>query len=157
MTTASTTTTTPSFSNADILILNTWHSFVPVITNASGKEDRDINFTKDDNVGVEAACSVTWRGEHFVFGGRYDRNLIAKIIGCQLKKVGELPFYHYMGGCANMADNRVYVCFNYVSSNYDTSDYKKCYVASSPQGQFENTTQSFDGHTRTRIAASESK
>ena len=48
-----------------------------------------------------------------------------------------------------MADNRVYLCFH--------QDSKKCRVANSPLGQFEETTQSYEIHSRTRIAASESK
>ena len=124
-----------------------------MLTNASGKDDRDLNFVIDDDVEVEASCSLTWRGEHFVFGGWNKQNQIAKIIGCELKSVGELPFSHQNGGCAKMADNRVYLCFNI----YDSSDYKKCRVANSPLGQFVQTTQSYENHARTRIAASESK
>ena len=153
-TTASTTTTTSAFINTDILILNARQSFnVPVLTNASGKDDRDLNFVIDDGVEVYGSCSLTWRGEHFVFGGWNKRNQIAKIIGCELKSVGELPFSHYNGGCAKMADNRLYLCFN---SN-DSSDYQKCRVANSPLSQFEETTRSYETHTETRIAASESK
>ena len=154
-TTASTTTTTSVVINADILILNTspFHSGVPVLTDDSGKDDRDLNFAIDDDVEVYASCSLTWRGEHFVFGGYEIANYqIAKIIGCELKNVGELPFSHIAGGCANMADNRVYLCFN-----DDPSTDKKCRVATSPLGQFVETTQSYESHRNTRIAASESK
>ena len=147
-TTASTTTTTSVVINTDILILYSYG--VPVLTNASGKDNRDVNFVIDDDVEVDASCSLTWRGEHFVFGGENKRNQIAKIIGCELKNVGELPFEHRYGGCANMADNRVYLCFDFYSS-------KKCRVANSPLGQFEETTQSYESHRNTRIAASESK
>ena len=153
-TTASTTTTTSAVTNKDILILSTYYSSnVPVLTNSSGKDDRDVNFVIDDDVEVETSCSLTWRGEHFVFGGYNKRNQIAKIIGCELKSVGELPFSHQYGGCAKMADNRLYLCFN---SN-DSNDYKKCRVANSPLSQFEETTHSYETHKRTRIAASESK
>ena len=131
---------------------NPYSSSVPVLTDDSGKDDRDLRFVIDDDVEVYKSCSLTWRGEHFVFGGNDKRNQIAKIVGCELKSVGELPFGHYMGGCASMADNRVYLCFN-----WDSSDYKKCRVANSPLGQFEETTQSYERHSLTRIAASESK
>ena len=124
-----------------------------MLTNAFGKDDRDVNFVIDDGIEIYKSCSLTWRGEHFVFGDHNKRNQIAKIIGCQLKSVGELPFSHYYGGCANMADSRVYLCFNV----YGSSDYKKCRVANSPLGQFEETTQSYERHRYTRVAASESK
>ena len=152
-TTASTTTTIPVVTNTDILILSTYRSSsVPVVTNASGKNDRDLNFVIDDNAEVYGSCSLTWRGEHFVFGGNYKEYQIAKIVGCELKNVGELPFRHDFGGCANMADNRVYLCFHAASG-----DDKKCRVATSPLSQFVETTQSYESHSRTRIAASESK
>ena len=155
-TTASTTTTTPALINPDILILSTYRSSsVPVVTNASGKDDRDVNFVIDDGAEVDLSCSLTWRGEHFIFGGYNKVNQIAKIIGCELKNVGELPFEHRYGGCANMADNRVYLCFN--SGYIDSNDEKKCRVATSPLGQFEETTQSYERHRYTRVAASESK
>ena len=133
--------------------MSTYHSSnVPIVTNASGKDDRDVNFIIDDDVDVYRSCSLTWRGEHFVFGGYPNEYRIAKIIGCELKNVGELPFSHNYGGCANMADNRLYLCFS-----LDLSDSKKCCVAISPLGEFEETAKSYETHKRTRIAASESK
>ena len=126
-----------------------------MLTDDSGKDDRDVNFVIDDDVEVYQSCSLTWRGEHFVFGGWNKRNQIAKIVGCELKNVGELPFEHRYGGCANMADNRVYLCFSYTSS--DLSEWKKCRVAISPLSEFEEITQSYESHVDTRIAASESK
>ena len=152
-TTTSKTSTTPALSKPDILILHTKGSNIPVITNASGKDDREVNFAIDSDVEVDCSCSLTWRGEHFVFGSYYKTNQIAKITGCELKKVGELPFDHVYGGCANMADNRVYLCFN----NLDRLDLRKCRYAESPLSKFEKTPKSYEQHANARIGASESK
>ena len=150
-------TTTSALTQPDILILYQWtvgHSPVlPVLTNASGKDDRDINFVVDVNENeVQNSCSLTYRGEHYVLGGINYPRQIAKIVGCALKNVGELSFYYTFGGCANMVDSRVYLCFH-----IDPSSHKKCYVAPSPLSQFEQTTSSYENHANTRIAASDSE
>ena len=58
-----------------------------------------------------------------------------------------------------MADERVYVCFNRANpyNPQNPPDLKICYVASSPLGQFEEITHSYEQHSSIRIAASESK
>ena len=90
MTSVSTTTAT-NHTQPDILILCKWtngssdSAYPAVITNASGKDDRDINF--EINVyeaEVQSSCSMTWRGEHYVFGGVNKIDQIAKIVGCEL-------------------------------------------------------------------------
>ena len=73
----------------DILILSRWSSSnVPVVTNSNGKNDRDIDFIFGEDTQVYAPCSLTWRGEHYVFGGRYESRQISKIIGCELRNIG---------------------------------------------------------------------
>ena len=99
------------------------------------------------------SCSISWRNQFFVFGGINQRRQISKLIGCELTRVGTLDFDHYYAGCANVADNQLYLCFNTV----DTADYKKCRVASDPLGNFAEITQSAFEHRYTRVAASNSK
>ena len=77
---------------------------------------------------------------------------VSKIIGCELKQIGQLGFNHYSGGCANVQNEYVYLCFN-----FDKEDIKTCRMALSPTGQFEKVAESFYNHDGTRIAASESK
>ena len=91
----------------------------PVITNALGGEDRDFSFQFGADTEVYYSCGLTYRGEHFVFGGQSKKTQIAKIDGCQLKIVGQLSFQHRKGACANVAEEKVFLCFN---SN-DSSDY----------------------------------
>ena len=155
-TTTSTLTTSTSATSSliEVLILNTAQSNnVPVITNASGREDRDFSFEFGADTEVNFSCGLTYRGEHFVFGGDSKSTQIAKIDGCQLKIVGQLDFEHQKGACANVAEEQIYLCFNFNSN----SDYKKCRKASSPLGEFEEIRQSAEEHRSTRIAASQSK
>ena len=148
-----TTTTTASSQSADVLILNTYNrNNVPIITNASGREDSDFNFSFGKDTEVYFNCGLTWRGEFYIFGGSSKKNQISKIQNCQLKSVGQLAFSHHRGGCANVADNVIYLCFN-----DDSSDWKKCRMASSPLGQFSEVSASIEKHCRTRIAAGNGK
>ena len=68
-----------------------------------------------------------------------------------MKQIGQLEFDHYSGGCANVRNQIVYLCFN-----FDKEDVRICRLASSPTGQFEKIAESFHNHDGTRIAASES-
>ena len=63
---------------------------MPRLTNSNGKDDSDIDFIFGENTDVYQSCSLTWRGEHFVFGGLNERDQISKIIGCELKSIGKL-------------------------------------------------------------------
>ena len=95
---------------------------------------------------------MTWRGEHYVFGYRNQKRQISKIIGCELTNVAQLKFDHYYGACTTVSNNLIYLCFNDAPD-----DYKKCRVATSPLGQFEETNASTNDHRNTRIAASDCK
>ena len=156
LTTTSTTTTTTTktaATNTNVLILNTWRtSNVPVMTNAAGFDDRDINFKFGDNTEVFHSCGLTFKNQHFVFGGSSFKAQISQIIDCQLKQIGTLAFNHDYGGCANVRNNQIYLCFN--DSSFDR---KKCRVANSPTDQFEHITRSIYEHNYIRIAASDSK
>ena len=155
-TTSTTATTTTSASpKTEVLILNTWSSDnIPVITNESGRVDRDFFFMMGDNTEVRYSCGLTWRNQNYVFGGsnQVTETQISQIIDCQLKKIGQLAFYHYYGACANVADNGIYLCFN-----NDSKDRKKCRVANSPTGRYEETAESIYAHSTIRIAASDRK
>ena len=133
-------------------MLNTYSSSnVPIITNAAGREDRDFTFEFGVDTQVFCSCSLTWKNELYVFGGDSKRTQISKLLGCQLSSIGHLSFNHYAGGCANVADAKLYLCFNDRSVDYDT-----CRVATSPTGVFSEINRSHHAHRYTRIAASHS-
>ena len=71
---------------------------------------------------------------------------------CTLKLVGQLAFNHHKGGCANVDDRLIYLCFN-----YESDDKKKCRYSSSPLGEFEQISDSNHEHAYTRIAADKCK
>ena len=151
-TAATTTTTTKAPSPAtEVLILNTWKSVnVPIITNVEGREDRNFFFLYGEETEVKYSCSMTWKNEFYVFGGFSRMRHISKLIGCELKSTDRLAFDHFYGACANVGDEKLYLCFNDKSS-----DTKKCRVATSPTGVFEEINQSSFHHRGTRIAVSE--
>ena len=135
-----------------VLILNTRsYANVPIITNAAGEVNRNFNFSIDSEAQVYGSCSLTWQNELYVLGGYNTRTQISKMNKCRLEPVGELPFDHYYGDCVNVADGRVYVCFN----SYDSVDKKKCRVASSPYGLFDEISLSLYDHSQTRIATND--
>ena len=132
-----------------MLILSTWvSSSVPVITNAAGDVDRDFHFSIDGNAKVFQTCSLTWQNEQYIFGGSRDyKQQILKVNSCKLELVGALSFDHIEGGCVNVANNQIYMCFN----NH-IGDYRQCRVGSSPLGQFKVIPPSRVDHQAAKIA-----
>ena len=80
LTTTITTTTTADVSDrTEVLILNTYQPNVygsnpPVITNASGRVDKNFEFLFGQDTEVYHSCGLTWRGDFYVFGG-YKKSL----------------------------------------------------------------------------------
>ena len=145
-----TTTTKAPLQATEVLVLNTYSNNVPIITNAAGRQDTDFDFAFGEGTEVVCSCSMTWKNELYIFGGGREMRQISKLVGCQLTKVGELDFDHYWGACANVADAKLYLCFN-----DNLGDLNKCRVATSPTSVLEEINQSSYDHRWTRIAASE--
>merc|ERR1711892_882316 len=149
--TTTTTTTKASLLGTEVLVLSTYSwDDVPIITNAAGRQDTNFDFVFGEGTEVDYSCSMNWKNELYIFGGRSKKRQISKLIGCQLTRIGELEFDHYLGACANVADAKLYLCFNDASG-----DYGKCRVALSPTGIFDEINRSIHNHAFTRIAASE--
>ena len=149
--TTNTMTTTAASPKTDVLVLSTYNKVnVPIITNASGRDDRNFYFMMGNNTEVRYACSLTWRNQHFVFGGNSQKTQISMINICKLERIGQLDFNLNYGGCTNVAENRIYLCFNDASD-----DWKKCRMSDSPTGDFQEVQESIHDHKRIRIAASE--
>ena len=152
-TTMATSTTTSSKQKTDILVLSTYNKLnVPIITNGSGKDERDFSFVLEQCTEVHGSCSLTWQNRHFIFGGYNQKTQISMVDDCTLKLVAELAFNHYYGGCANVDDRLIYLCFS-----RESGDYKKCRYSSSPLGDFEQISDSNHIHRSTRIAADKCK
>ena len=138
-----------------VLILSTYKSNKAVITDGNGKEEYPVNdfmFMFGTNTEAAYSCSVTWRGELFIFGGYAEKRQISKLNGCKLERVGSLTFDHYFGACAVVNnDHTIYLCFDYNNS----FGYKKCRKANEPLGVFKEISSSNYEHIFARIAASQ--
>ena len=141
-------TTPPMEMSTNVLILNTFSpSNRPLIINASGELGSGFTFSFGDKTEAYRSCSITWQKELFVFGGRFEQTQISKVIDCQLRQVGELPFTFDYGACANIDDDRIYLCFY-------SSQFNHCRVALSPTDDvFAVINQSLFNHRYTRIAS----
>ena len=119
-----------------ILVLNTKSlSNKPLLIDSNGELNEYLSF--QNHAHVYGACSLTWKNEHYVFGGRIKKTQISKIVKCSLQPIGHLramgTFPHYHGGCANMNDQYIYLCF----SSEHKQDIRKCHVANNPgKGDF---------------------
>ena len=138
---------------ADILILSTSSIVnVPVLTDSYGKNERDLDFIINLNTEVYHSCSLTWRGEHYVFGGQLMSQQIAKIHDCGLMKIGKLQHKFIEGACSNVADQYIYLCFG-----IEGTEWKRCRKLTSPTGTHMEIDLSFFPHAKTRIASSSRK
>ena len=49
----------------------------------------------------------------YFFGGSYHRTQISRIDGCLLNRIGDLPFRMDEGGCANINNEKIILCFDF--------------------------------------------
>ena len=120
---------------------------------SEGRQDDDIVMLFGVGTEVYRSCSISWRNQFFVFGGESQKRQISRLVGYELLRIGTLDFDHYFGGCTNVADDQLYLCF----SSADGGDYKKCRVASDPMSDFTEVQLSVFEHKTTRVASSNSK
>ena len=63
----------------DILILSTFYSSsLPYLTDVNGKNVSLESFEFDRKTEVKNSCSLTWKGEHYVFGGETFRRQVSQ-------------------------------------------------------------------------------
>ena len=140
-------------SNTEVLILSTrFPEHVPIITNTTGRSDRNFFFLYEDETQVSGSCGVTWRNQLFIFGGNNHTRQISKLSSCKLEKVAELDFDFHIGGCASQSDEKIWICFGREESNF-----KKCRFSYDPKTNFTLINDSLYTHGNTRIAASDSR
>ena len=163
-TTTSTTTTSTTTTTLDkktwILVLNKKLLVnVPMIIDGNGKSKEirfSYNFLKGSEVFLKP-CSIVWHGTMFVFGGvkkagvtLTNSRVISKVEKCQLKKYGELKFDLVEGGCAQLNNEKVFLCF-------DQKSKKNCYESTGPLNSFTKLPTSTVGHASAQIAVSKGK
>ena len=91
---------------------------------------------------------MTWRNDHFIFGGYKEKTQISKIIDCKLTNLGHLKFDFKSGACTNVAESRLYLCFN-----DGTGDYKQCWSGPSPVGSYTKIAESAYEHGSSFISS----
>ena len=149
-TSISTSTTTQSTS---VLVLNRpLYDNVPILLDSSGLVNTNLTFTFGPGTDVNWSCSLNWRNEFYVFGGQERKSQVSKLNGCQLERIGSLPFNHDSGGCTNGNNEHIYLCFN-----WSARDTKKCRRTTEPLGAYETVTNSTFHHAGTRIASSDGR
>ena len=134
-----------------MLIVNTYNSNIPIITNSAGKVEHPIDdfmFVFGDETQAYASCSVTWRGQFFIYGGYDLKTQISTLNGCKLENVATLNFEFQHGSCANMNDEQLFLCFSPEDST------KLCRSSESPTGHFEKITECIENHKYGGLAAS---
>ena len=152
--TITSTTTTPT--DTWILVLNTYSSYnVPLIIDGRG-QSKEIGFNYGSGTEVENSCSIVWRGQMVVFGGKNYKRQISVVEGCKLTNIGELPFLMELGGaCAQRDDAEIFVCFEDYWGH--DSSYKDCHYSTGPLEEFSKLPSSTYDHQNTRIAVTSGK
>ena len=124
-----------------------------LLIDASSRQDVVSCFSYDSDTEVFQSCSLTWHNGFYVFGGASHWQQISQIIGTKLRRIGSLNFVHYAGTCDVMAGEKIFICFNGLGKN----DYKRCRMALSPLGTFNQIQQSTYAHRFIEVAASDCK
>ena len=131
-----------------VLILNTFTSRIPIITDLAGtvkSGGTDFGFEYGTGTEVDGSCSITWKGAFYIFGGDSEKTQISVVDDCKLTRVGTLPFALKFGACTNVNDQEFYLCF-------DLNNPCKCYKGTEPDGSFSSIADSLESHKYTRIA-----
>ena len=121
-----------------------------VVLTSYGKHYKP-NFDFLENTEVHFSCSLMWNGQMYVFGGYREKNQISLVTNCSLKRIASLSFDHSDGTCTVFGGAIIYLCFN-IEGNY-----KKCRMADSPTGKFQEIKESTHPHRAIRLASSECK
>ena len=109
-------------------------------------------FSCEENTEIKGACSLTWKNNFYVFGGHSQIYQISQIIDAKITSIGILSFIFYNGACSLMDNKKIFLCF----SNYEDNK-KRCRVALTPLGVFENVPETSYHHIDISIAASNCK
>ena len=142
----------PQNTNKSVLILN--QQLAPVLTNAEGLDERELNFGWEGNATAYQSCSLSWQNQMYVFGGTGSnfQNQISRLDGCKLQREGNLAFDLIRGACTNFNDETIYLCFSNASG-----EYQRCRVSDGPTEAFKVVDNSLYPHQYTRIASDDSK
>ena len=123
-----------------------------LLLDATGRQDQVDCFSPDQFKEAYWSCSLTWQNQLYIFGGQSRKQQIKILSDRSLQVVGYLKFDRKFGACTNLANKKVYLCFNNVQS-----DYKRCRWSREPLGSFEEATLATYDHKQSRISSSDGK
>ena len=88
----------------------------------NGKEyDENVKFEYNEQTEVYYSCHADFQGRKFVFGGEESPRQISVVDGCQLTRMGDLPFEFTEGACLNWGGESMVFCF-------DRENNQQCYT-----------------------------
>lgn len=102
--------------NADEMDHNI-HSYARIMEWNGNYINDSVGFTFGEDTGLNHSCSTILNGELWVFGAGYpgdeDRQY-SKVHGCELKRMGDLPFDFELGACNNFMFEieKLLICFD---------------------------------------------
>ena len=82
------------------------------------------------------------------YGGSNEKRQISEVTSCGLTRIGTLEFDLWYGACANMNDEKVFLCFD-----LQNDEGKLCRASRDSLGSFTKLGESRFDHYKTRIAA----
>ena len=123
-----------------------------MLLNSAGKQKQSKCFERDPNTEASLSCSVNWKNQLFIFGGRKDDLQISRLTDHKLERVGDLTFKHYDGACSVMANTYIFLCFNNKSQ-----DGKRCRRSTGPLKKFSEVALTNHKHRYIRTSCSDRK
>jgi len=103
--------------NADEMDHNI-HSYARIMEWNGNYVNEEVGFTFGEDTGFNHSCSTILNGELWVFGAGYPGNedrQYSKVHGCELTRMGDLPFDFELGACNNFMFQEVeklLICFD---------------------------------------------
>ena len=105
---------------------------------------------------VEHSCSLQWRNNFYIFGGRNEKRQLSMInrVNNRLERKGSLDFDFYLGGCTVLNQTTFVLCFDF--NEKDVCRQSNNSLGSVP-GSFTELAKSNYEHRLTKISSFEGK
>ena len=95
---------------------------------------------------ILSSCSLQFRNQYYVFGGRFQNKQVSMVNGYRLERKGTLNFDFDAGGCTVLKEETIILCF-------DWRETKVCRKSNNPVGLFIKLSNSIYSHWVTKIAS----
>ena len=137
-----------------VLALSTYYSNKAVFI--SGISYTQLSFNYGSNTSVSYSCSLAFQNEFYVFGGTGTyRKQASQLKGNRLERIGTLNFEFFRGACANLDNQKIYLCFSWTTNVYN--ELRQCRYSLGPKKEFYEVSKSAERHGQITIAASPSE